>query len=162
MASFTFEEIWSNFNIDAGLGLFTEKAAIPGPGFDDSWVPGEDLTVTSVLSTDQPFEFAIQWRQTGNLCNNLDANHKWRIELLFEQMGKSEWELPFAYRVTEEPYVRAEPHNYSVTISVPQRTVPVGVYRITAVLTLTGPESWRRNPVVGFSEIKPLVQWYED
>ena len=114
MAVFTFEEIWDNFNINAGLGLFTEKAAIPGPFFDDSWVPGEDLTVTSVINTDQPFDIAVQWRQTGNLCNNLDDNHQWRIEILFEKMGKGEWELPFSYRVTHEPYVRSEPHNYSV------------------------------------------------
>lgn len=133
----------------SGAGAFTHE--INPPAYPIT--PNEP----TIIQCEQDSHVHVYWEQSGELTSYL-CGLEWRIEVLFEKWGSTEWSpsTPFSPRTVR--FVQG-PNNYSETITIPANTIPEGVYDIVVVLRLQS-TSKKPLPLAGFVELNK-VQVYE-
>lgn len=111
----------------------------------------------TIIQCEQESHVHVRWEQSGALTSYL-CGLEWRIEVLFEKWGNTEWSpgSPLSPRIVK--FVQG-PNVYSEIITIPADTIPEGVYDIVVVLRL---QSTNRQPLplAGFVELDK-VQVYE-
>jgi hypothetical protein len=162
IARLKFEDLLGKeFNIVGGATVTLNEL----PETQPDWIPDdwpEDLAIKTQVSEDQPFRFIVAWKQVGELCKMLSKDLFWQVEILLEQMGEKEFELPKNLRIKEVDYVPVDGHPYAFALEIPRRSVPAGVYRPVVMVNLRMKglgDTWM--PVAGFAEFPP-IQFYED
>ncbi|MCB0522174.1 MAG: hypothetical protein H6577_14040 [Lewinellaceae bacterium] len=155
----------------SGQLLFEEKLADPNSfkikggatvafweGDDNCTCWEGDYTIPRLIQTDQGFNVKFKWCTIGCLVNALCGD--WCLEILMEQKGINEFELPDNIRVKMIPFVPKAGHCYEVTCSIPKNTVPPGIFDICVCITLKD-SCGRPLPVAAMGELGAF-RFYED
>lgn len=109
-----------------------------------------DHTIPRLIQTDQSFNIKFKWCTLGCLVNALCG--EWCLEILFEQKGAGEYELPDPIRVKMIDFVPENGHCYNETCTIPAKVVPEGIYDICVCILLKD-EKGRPLPVASFGEL---------
>ena len=115
------------------------------------------LSPATNIQTDQSCHLRFRWATQGTL--NYVMSGTWKVQVFLERMGGAEFSLPLAHSVNTEPFV-AQPQPYVCDIDIPGNTVPAGVYRIVATLTLKG-DTGVPAPLAAFADLG-IVQFYKE
>ena len=132
-------------NLDEFLAPpFPTGGTIPASPF-----PHGNLMVNRLIHTDQPWEVRLNWVVGGIMAHTVNPAFYWEVEVLLEQWGVSEFQLPAATRKKTLYYGSGTPSGAgpgqiisypgtpgSTTVTVPGGTIPPGVYEVVAVLRL--------------------------
>ena len=116
---------------------------------------------TQNIRTDQAWITQFDWRVTGMMNYFLDDEHSiWKMQLFLEKMGPGEG--PSLPVVTESFIKLPLPHDYTHQYRVEAGTVPPGIYRLAASLSLVCTVSGSEvpYPVAAFAE-GPVLRFYE-
>lgn len=133
----------------SGAGAFTHE--INPPAFPVT--PNEP----TIIQCEQESHIHINWTQSGELSSYL-CGLEWRIEVLFEKWGSTEWSPGAPINPRTVRFVQGN-YNYNEVITIPANTVPEGVYDIVVVLRLQSTTK-KPLPLAGFVELDK-VQVYE-
>mgnify|MGYP001019267272 CR=1 FL=1 len=133
----------------SGFGQVANLNEGPSPVF----TPGNNALNSRLIQTDQDISIRFQWSVRGVFAHVFNPNAIWRLELLLEQMGPSEFTLPRGVTtltygsgtmvgggvgaVVNFPGAGAP---NSTTITIPGGTIPEGIYDVVAVLRLLHPD----------------------
>lgn len=117
-----------------------------------------DYSIPRLIQTDQGFNVKFKWCTVGCLVNALCGD--WCLEILMEQKGKGEYELPKEFRIKTIPFVPKAGHCYEVSCEIPKCVVPAGLYDLCVVITLKD-SCGRPLPVVMMGELGPFT-FYDD
>ena len=161
-ANINFEELIGGNNYRLEGAAIATTTELPADLDFDFW--GHDAAQQKLMNEDQGLNIGFKWTQDGPLCIGLSTDLYWQVELLFEAVGVSEFELPDQHRVHEISYVAA-PHTYNATFTIPSDLIVPGVYRLVAMINMRHknppPPFDSYMPVAGFVDFG-LVQFYED
>jgi hypothetical protein len=135
----TFEELLPFFGLN-GDAVVSESAPINGP--------------SNIVRTSESWFVKFDWTTIGPLNYIMCGN--WHLKVLLEEMGVGEFDLQDKEAVVH--FVSA-PHTYTQTLTFPPHSVRAGLYRVTVIITMTGPGG-APGPIAGFEDLG-LVQFYD-
>jgi hypothetical protein len=111
---------------------------------------------TNIIRTDQRWAVRFSWNTEGAL--NYIMAGTWHLQVFLEKMGLGEFDLD---RATRDVTFVAQQISYTEQIDFPARSVPVGIYKLVAAITFSGPPPDKRNgPIALFGE-GPMIQFYD-
>lgn len=137
------------------MAIITETLLLPF-GYTGTIDATESAIVdppANIIRLSEAWEVKFDWTTTGAL-NFLMAG-SWNLEVFLEKMGGGEFTLAGA--TASEPFVSA-PNHYVKVINFAAGSVPVGLYRATAIMQMAGPGGVL-GPIVGHSDLG-LLQFY--
>jgi hypothetical protein len=108
------------------------------------------------IQTDQNWQVQFNFNASGVFFLFFGAAVRWRCDILMEQYGPGE--NPASLPSIILPGVNALSNNFTGTINIPANTVPDGVYKMVARLSML-PLASNRVLAAGFEELN-LVQFY--
>ena len=111
---------------------------------------------TKIIRTDQDWGVLFNWTTSGLMAASLSG--KWWVHVYLELMGPGEG--PGVAPKDENYVTTALPQNYSKIITIPKNTVPPGLYKITAAITMTGPPPMQAPTPIAMMGEGPLIQVY--
>jgi hypothetical protein len=143
MATIIGEELLPLFGFSGDVTLYEDVLPHSGSGASQS-----------IIQTSQTWHVKFTWTTTGPL-NGIMAG-KWKLQVLLEKMGGGETNLPTG--LADVAFVSA-PNAYEQIIDFAAGSVKAGLYRVTAIMTMTG-TSGQPGPIAGFADLG-LVQWFD-
>lgn len=112
---------------------------------------------STIIGTNQKWKVRFDWKQWGHLCTHFSANCYWNIHLYLHP-----WEGLYSPNWTHEltvQYEKVDGHEYkNKELEVKAGAVPVGVYRLGAVVQLYD-EMKKPMPILGYID-GPFLQFF--
>ena len=139
------EEILPFFGFSGNVELFEGPSTAGAPAAPPA----------TNIQTDQPCFLRYKITTTGIL--NYVMAGTWEAQVYLEEMGGGEFTLPNS--TNTEPFV-AQPQDYQFSVDIPANTVPAGVYRVVARLTMKG-DTGVPAPIAAFADLG-IVQFYKE
>lgn len=146
MAELVFEDQLEKLHVEGSCICEVVELAPPG------------IVPSNLIRIDQDWGVHMKWTTHGELAPILDGI--WNIKILTEAMGVAEYELPPQYRERKVPFDQHIFHEYDIMMDIPKGIIPVGIYKLVVVVTLTGKTTGVPAPVAGFSE-GPLLNVFD-
>jgi hypothetical protein len=154
------------------VGNLDEFVAPPfpvGPGFPPAPFPHGNVLVNRLIHVDQDWSVKLNWTVGGIMAHAVNPKFKWEVEVLLEQWGKTEFELPEATRKTTVDYGTGTPAGSGtaltltytgVGVRIPAKAIGPGVYDVVAVLRLLEADGKTPCFLAAFAEFGK-VDFYE-
>jgi hypothetical protein len=130
------------------MGNLDEFFAPPfpvGPNIDPSPFPHGNVLVNRLIHVDQDWEVKLKFTVGGIMAHAVNPAFKWELEILLEQWGISEYDLPSTANKATVLYGSGTPSGSAtaltltynnLSVRIPGGTLGPGVYDVVAVLRL--------------------------
>lgn len=112
---------------------------------------------SKLIRTDQDWGVTFNWSTAGNMAGSLAGD--WHLRVYLEKMGPGDG--PPVNPVTKKYETTADPQDYSESITIQKGTVPPGLYKVTAAITMTGPDPNHYPTPIAMMGEGPLIQVYK-